>query len=451
MQDAERFRLGRYWLDREEGRPNWYRYWYDAGARKTRRASTGMDDFETAKIVLAATVLEEGEQPDDPSQGADPSNVRLITVLNHYWKHYSDKKPRGNDARYAGETVLTYLDGALGRPARVGDLSKARQRAFMKHAHEALGHSVATISRNLSIVNAALNFAADEQIIIDVNGYEREVKLLKFTPKLHYAYSFISEVTGAALPKPRNDIPSLEDLAAYVEEIEDEHLFRYVILALNTWARPGAIVALGPGMVDREHRLLDMLPEGRRQNKKRRPVIAISKTLWGWIEHWKALDVDEKGKPKNSPNWVTWNGKPVASVRKVFHSHLDALAADGLVATPDSINRYALRHLMATVARNSRKPRVPKEQRAIMMGHSDPAHKTTDGYGIFEPDFLREAIQVTDAFMRKLNDAIRARARKAGRHPKRLVVAPTTHPQAEASAEAPAAKTLKLVGKTGGR
>ena len=247
MHDAGgKFRIGRYWLDRVPNSPNWYRFWYEPSTRKVRRKKTGTADFEQAKIILAAVVLEEGSQTEDPTQGGDPKDVRLITVCNHYWKHYSDKRPRKGDARYACNALLDYLDDALKRPARVSDLTLARIRAFMVDSHEKRGHAVSTISRNLSIVNAALNFAANGQIIIDVNDDEREVKILKYAPKLRYAYSYISQVTGAAVPTTwntniavagatsRNTNMAIEDLAAFVEDIEDDHVFRYVILALNT-------------------------------------------------------------------------------------------------------------------------------------------------------------------------------------------------------------------------
>ena len=440
MPEEAKFRLGRYWLDRVNGSPNWYRFWYDPVARKSRPRTLGTPDEEEAKILLAAIVLQEGDHAADPRQGGDPADIRLITVFEYYWTNYSDKRPRKGDAHYACETLLNYLDSALERAARVSDLSRARQRAFMKHASDELGHAVGTISRNLSIVNAALNFAAEEQIIVDVNGEEQDIKLLKFAPKIYYAKTYISEITGAPMPAPRNEVPQLEDLARFVEDIRTERLFRYIVLALNTWARPGAVVQLGPAAVDRDRWLLDINPSGRRQTKKRRPVIAVSKNLKGWIEYWASVD------PDDATHWITYKGEPVADIKTAWRAHRDATDEDGKRLYPDTITRYAMRHLMATVARNSRRPRVPKEQRAIMLGHTDPDRRVTDGYGIYEPGFLREAVQATDAFLTKLNDAIRARAKAEGRIPKRLLVAPKLHQKASGASSPMDGKSLKIVG-----
>lgn len=428
MPDKEAvFRLGKYWLDREDGRPNWYRYWYDAGTRKTRRATTDTADFEEATIILAAVVLEEGGEVDDPEQGAEPKLVRLVTALNHYWKHYSDKRPNKGAARYAGETVLKYMDQAMGGESKVGDLSKARVKAFMVYSRDTLNHSVSTISRNLSIVNAALNFGLQEQIIIDVNGDERAVKLLKFIPKLNYSKTYVSEATGAPMPRPSNELVAIGDLAAFIEDIEHDHLFRYMVLALNTWARPSTIVNLGPSMMDREHRLLDMNPRGRRQNKKVRPTISITDNLWGWIEYWGREDRAAKLK---LDRWVHWRGEGVADISRVFfqlRDQTDEIDGEQVPRHSKVITRYAIRHMMTTVAIRAG---VPVQQRERWLGHIQESSDSSNWYGIYEPGFLNEAKAATDDFMVLLETTIRARARAQGRLPRRSVIAPTTHPQA---------------------
>lgn len=440
------FKLGRYRLGREKPEGNLHRYWHEPGARNQSRRSLGTNDEAEAEEILATIVLAEGDHTADPRQGAAPEVLNLISVFNHYWTNHSDLRPRSGDARYACNTLHDYMVEALDRLPVVADLSRARQRAFMRHARTSLGHAVSTISRNLSIVNAALNYAAQEQIFEDANGVEREVKLLQYAPKLYYSRTEISEVTNAPMPRPRNDIPALEDLARFIEDIpgDKERLFRFVVLALNTWARPGAIVELGPAAFDAEYGLLDLNPEDRRQTKKRRPVIAVSKALRGWIEHWGATD------PEETTHWITYRGEPIDDIKVVFRGHRNR-RENGKRVYPDTITRYALRHLMATVAKNAKRPRVPKEQRDVFMGHADPHRSVADGYGIYEPGFLKEAVQVTDQFMVRLNEAIRARAKAENRMPKRLVLAPKVRPKDE---RAPAAsekdsprKQLKIVGK----
>ncbi|MGB8313154.1 MAG: hypothetical protein WCE69_01560, partial [Aestuariivirga sp.] len=58
-------------------------------------------------------------------------------------------------------------------------------------------------------------------------------------------------------------------------------------IALNTWARPEAILDLSVrAQVDFEHSLIDLNPPSRKQTKKRRPIIRLTENLRGWLEHW---------------------------------------------------------------------------------------------------------------------------------------------------------------------
>src|SRR3546814_289604 len=163
MAPKEKFSIGDYWLDREPKSPNWLRCWYDPGARKVRRRTLETADFEEAKIRLAAFVL------DDPASPPDgPESVPLIVVFKHYWETYSDHRPDPGNARRAGDLVLDYL----GDDATVGQFMKSRQEAFMRWLVEEFDHSVATISRNLSIVNAAFRRATEPHIVKGTDGNE---------------------------------------------------------------------------------------------------------------------------------------------------------------------------------------------------------------------------------------------------------------------------------------
>ena len=59
---AARFQIGDYWLaKRADGASeHWQITWYDPKSRQTRQRSTGTDDFERAKLALAAHVVRPG-------------------------------------------------------------------------------------------------------------------------------------------------------------------------------------------------------------------------------------------------------------------------------------------------------------------------------------------------------------------------------------------------------
>ena len=66
-----------------------------------------------------------------------------------------------------------------------------------------------------------------------------------------------------------------------------EPCFRYIILALNAWARPETIIDLSvSAQVDFESGLIYLNPPGRIQNKKVRPTIRLTDDLCGWLNYW---------------------------------------------------------------------------------------------------------------------------------------------------------------------
>lgn len=430
MPDAK-FRIGIYWLDQVEGSQKWYRFWYDARARKTRRRSLGVSDFERAKIELAAIVIEQGGSTDSnagSNEPRHPKDVLLIASFNHYWTNYSDKRRNPRNARRPGELLLEYFGTVSDKPPRVADLKKSRQEGFMRY----LGgreFAVSSISRHLSIIKSALNYGAAEQLIVR-DGDELEIQLLEFAPKVYDAAALVSRITDRPEPEPSNWTPSVDQVAAFMEDIRSDHLFRYCILALNTWARPEAICESGPWGLDREHGLLRLNPIDRRQTKKVRPSIRLTENLSGWIEHWASEDAQRPETWPEPTTWVHLRGKSVKDIKKGFYAHRDRLSLAGERTQPVDWTRYAFRHLMTTVTRRAE---VPKDQQDMWLGHVNKQHKSTDWYGAYEPGFLKGAADSTDEFIKTIDQAIVKRAKAQGRIPKRRLIAPKVHPSLAAA------------------
>jgi hypothetical protein len=102
------------------------------------------------------------------------------------------------------------------------------------------------------------------------------VLLLATAPYIEDGEAAISKVTQLPRSKPRDFIPTDQQLAALIdalpEDEEHEVAFRYVVMALNTWARPEAIADLSVRhQVDFTRGIIDLNPPGRLQNKKVRP------------------------------------------------------------------------------------------------------------------------------------------------------------------------------------
>jgi hypothetical protein len=171
-----------------------------------------------------------------------------------------------------------------------------------------------------------------------------------------------------------------------------------MMLALNTWARPEAIMELSVSrQVNFKLGTIDLNPPGRPQNKKVRPKIRLTDNLRGWLLYW------------NLDRPITYFGRTVA---KVDNRTLRKLAAKAGV--PDEelkfVNRYALRHYMATRSRRVQSVAVSREERAAQMGHVDPEFSTTETwYETFDPYYLEAAMRATDAVMGELNRLCRKR------------------------------------------
>ena len=161
-----------------------------------------------------------------------------------------------------------------------------------------------------------------------------------------------------------------------------------MILALNTWARPEAILELEVStQVDFANGLVHLNPHGRRQNNKVRPTIPLTNNLRGWLLHW------------NQSRPIVKSDIPLKAITSQ-NFELPSKRAAGPKLTP-----YSLRHYMATRVRRVPEPIRPRrEERSAWMGHVHPHHRTTEEfYESFDPYYLANAAKATDAILETLN------------------------------------------------
>jgi integrase len=335
--------------------------------------------------------------PDDPQ---NPAVVDIAAVKRFYFEHHVKKD--GVRDKHGPKRAFAYLLEYLGHvdvEPKVAALTKARQQGFMKLL-AARRMTNKTISTYLSYIKAGVRFCAKSHLIRDGRGQEREVQILRDPPHIDDSEALVAKVTGLPQSKPRDWTPTKAELAAMFDAMADgpehEAVFRYMILAL-TWARPEAITELSvvrqvfwdpPGIID-------LLPPGRVQNKKRRPRIRLTDSLRGWLLYWN-LD-----KP------ITYYGRAVAQVSSKKTLKKIAVTAG---VDPMHVNRYMLRHFMAKHIRTVAGVTVSKEERELWMGHADPKHKQTAWYEGFDPDYLEDAKRATDAIMLELNQLCRRRS-----------------------------------------
>ena len=358
---------------------------------------------------------------EPPAQPDHPDNVTLAAVRRFYFIHHVDAKDgdkyrmrdRANPRRafgYLGLYLRTVArDAGIEGAPKVGHFTLARQQAFMRWLRDKRGHSCKTISTYMTYLKAAMRFAAKPRVITDARGVEREVLLLQAAPFIEDGEEAITKVTQLPRSKPRDFIPTDIQLAAIIDALPDEEAheaaFRYIIVALNTWARPEAVTDLSVRMqVDFERGIIDLNPPGRIQNKKVRPTIRLTDNLRGWLLYWN-LDRPLVGKRL---------GVPVQGIS----SRTLKKAAKRAGIDPKYVNRYMLRHYMATRVRTVDTVAVSREERAAWMGHTDPNHSTTQAwYESFDPDHLVNPMRATDAIMTRLDQLTRRRLVSPDVHP----------------------------------
>ena len=430
MSTHKLFEMGGQWIGRVAGSSLYYRFWYDARNGEVRRRSLKTANIEEAKRRLAVLVTKNAGP--DPR---DPDTVMLVLVLTHYFENHSDKLPSGHAARRAGELVMAFLENecGFGPEAKVGQFTKSFQARFALWAVEKHNHTPSYISRNLSVIAAACRFATKTAIQTLPDGRLQEARLLKFMPEVCFDTKWIAEITDRPEPKPRDYVPTFEDMASLLGMEASETLRRYDIIALNTWARPEAILDLSVrAQVDFEHSLIDLNPPSRKQTKKRRPIIRLTENLRGWLELWgedrplsyraqNHID-DDTVKPvrrsvtyikgqfnRRSVRWMlTHYGLTKAQIDDLFRF------ARGKNTTPlreaiaaaersgiNRITRYTFRHFMATRVRGLAEVRVDREQRSLWLGHSK--RDATSWYETHDPEYLRECARATSLILEKLD------------------------------------------------
>lgn len=414
------------WIGQEKGRTGYYRYWYDDGSGRVKRKALASIDLAEAKEEL----LEILGKPA-PSSG-DPGEVYLFDVLNHYQDHYAT--PKGYKQMAAARRASWLVDAAFSSfkaSPKVSDLTRTNQRRIWSHMATEANLSAKSIMTYMIAVRAAVNYAALPQIII-IDGKEQEVRLLDAPVTVFCNQQEIADHIGGSVTVAREYIPTYQDLGRWIDAIEDEDDFRYVMIALNTCARNEAICDLTISkQVNKEFGTIDLNPPGRRQTKKRRPVIRMTTNLAGWFDHWSTSDRSAaiaKAKKDGVPQPVIGNDvgdKPIRLYQDTVEKRLNRMGKreeerdenDRVIwqaLNMPEMTCYTIRHFMATNMRRASFP-VSKEQRSKWLGHTvNEGSKTTDWYEKFDPDYLEQPMRAIEEIIAKLQQ-----------HTKRKLFAPS--------------------------
>ena len=344
-------RLNGYYLCQKRGSPNWHAGWNDPERRASgpRRVSLGTADRAEAERRLAEWVVRNGKLPRAEAA------MTFAQVAALYVDRHAAKLPSEDVQRRALGYWLDHFGGAL-----VAEITKARQLDFLDDLR-ARGLKPGYVKRTFGAGVAAIRWAHYQEIIPAVPA-------------------FLHKLEGSA---PRERTFTAEEIAAFWAAIEDEHLAMFFVVALNTGARPRAVLDLTMDQVDLPRRVLDLNPAGRAQTHKQRPMVKISATLAGWLAR------------AAGPFVVSYRGAGVGSISRAWQRTRERAGLD-----PDIVP-YTIRHTVATILDEAG---VPENEIASFMGWRSST-RMTDWYikrRIYRPDYQANVVAALDRWMTDL-------------------------------------------------
>lgn len=317
-------------LCRVAGRDTWHIYY------RRRRVSTGCTDRAAAELVLAS-YLGEIARPQ-------LAVISVAVILDRYLADRREAgKPGAERLGWAHKPLARHLGT---KPPEALDEAACRLYARRRQAE---GVRASTVRTEMQALRAALRWAAGRG------------KLIAAVPPL----------TMPERPPARDRWLTREEAARLVAACGSHHVRLFVLLALHTAARAGAILALTWDRVDMERRRIDFREPDRPETRKRRVAVPINDTLAAALAEAKAGATCE---------WVVeWAGGQVGSIK---HGFRDAARRAGLAG----VTPHTCRHTAATWMVQDG---VPLWDVAGMLGNTTAM--VEEVYGHHSPDHLRRA------------------------------------------------------------
>lgn len=193
-----------------------------------------------------------------------------------------------------------------------------------------------------------------------------------------------SNVTSArfeapSAPPPRDRWLTKEEAVRLMDGAKQPHIKLYIMLALATAARRGALLDLTWDRVDLKRGMIDLITPDETNRKKRAKSIPINDELLPELEAAAAA--------AQTDYVIEYGGERVLNIKKGFAA---AVKRAGLV----DVTPHDLRHTAAVWMAESG---TPFEQIAQYLGHSS-SRITYQVYARFSPGYLRQAAKALEFY-----------------------------------------------------
>lgn len=352
-------------LGRVTGKPCYYVTWSESG--RSKRVSTGTDDETAAKQYLADCVAAWNAPPEKSEQTV---NMAIDAYLKFKKGEYLLKGQgvTGCKSNYRTlEITLIHIRSFFGS-LKINQLNRQLGRDYVNHRRKVGVKRIdkngkekkspvsnATIAKQLSILNAALNHIRRE-------GWIGEVPVMQLPPP----------------PPPKDKWMNQDQVRTFVNALKTPHIKLFALLALHTLSRKTAVLQLKWSQVDMENRLIDYNVPGRVRTNKRRVPVPINNILFAALQE--ALELGQ------TDYVIEFRGEPLLDIKKAFARVASSKEVDMPWVTP-----HILRHTGATLMAQQG---VPLWQIAGIMG--DNLNTVMKHYAKHHPDYLKEAVNKLD-------------------------------------------------------
>lgn len=293
-----------------------------------RRISTGTADAGLARVI--------GNEIWQKLHA--PSSERVTDLWSLY---LADRRKDGKDVtrqEYAWKRLEPEFGGRVGT-----DIEKDDCRAYAK-LRRRRGAAASTIATELQYLRACLNLRYGR-------GNNR-----------------VWLPTGS---RPRERYLNHNEVEILLENVGTPHVRLFIILAITTGARMGALLELKWDQVDFKHKSLNFNQVGREQSHKRRPELPLNGRAY------EALEEAVRGA---LTDWVIeWDGQPLKSIKKAIRM---AAQRSGVPCSP-----HVFRHTAGVWMAEAD---VPMQKISQFLGHTS-TRVTERAYARYSPSFMKDA------------------------------------------------------------
>jgi len=326
-------------------RKRFYVYWYEGEALKKR--STGTSDGREAEKILS-TFIEERN-----ADSAGPEEYIVAQALTLYAEGHADSTEAPERIGYAISALLPFFGKRL-----VQSLTEHDFKTYAKKRGRAAG----TIRRELGTLRAAINYAARSR---------------KFTPPHVY---LPKKPKGKDRWLTRTEAASLLNAARISRKDTRQYLPLFIVMALYTGARKGALLELQWTQINLERGRLNL--HGEVETNKGRSILPIPRRLMTFLRYAYAKRYSDTGYVIND------KGQQIKDIGDGRNGSFGRVVTK---AGLHGVTPHTLRHTCGTWLAQAG---TPLWQIGGWLGQSQ--ERTTEAYAHHHPDHLGAALANMD-------------------------------------------------------